>query len=44
MKAGVKKEEKKDIKSDGICLPKKVLHMMSPAFLEVAEHLPDDGK
>jgi len=33
-----------DIGSDGICLPKKRLRMLSPAFLAVAEHLPADWK
>lgn len=30
--------------SDAVCLPKELLHMMSPAFLELAELLPADGK
>ena len=42
-KAGVKKEEAEDIHSAGICLPRKLFCMMSPAFLEVAEHLPAYG-
>lgn len=42
--AGVKKEEGGDVGSDGICLPKEPLHTMSPACLDVAEHLPADGK
>lgn len=41
IKAGVKK---RDIQSDGICLPNTLFHVMSPAFLEVDEHLPDDRK
>jgi len=32
------------IPSDGICLPNKLLGVMIPAFLEVAEHLPAYGK
>lgn len=38
-------DEEESIKSDGICLPrKKLLHMMSPASLGIAEHLPASGK
>jgi len=33
-----------DIQSDGICLPKTPLCMVSPSFLVVAEHLPVNGK
>lgn len=29
---------------DGICLPKKPLHVMNNAFLGVAEHLDASGK
>ena len=43
-KAGVKKEEGEDVWSDGVCLPKKMLCVMIPAFLEVSEHLPGCGK
>lgn len=32
------KEEGVDFQSDGACLPKKLLCMMNPAFLEVVEH------
>lgn len=44
IKARGMKEEGMDFQRDGVCLPKKLLHVMSPAFLEVAEHLPGDGK
>lgn len=33
-----------NIHSDGACFPKKVLHVMGPAFLKVTEHLPAHGK
>jgi len=33
-----------NINSDGVCFAKKPLHVMGPAFLEVAEHLPAHGK
>lgn len=29
-----------NIRSDNICLPQKALHIRSPTFLEMAEHLP----
>lgn len=38
------KDEGEGIKSDGICLPKKLFDMMSPIFLEVGEHLPASRK
>lgn len=38
------KEEGQDAHSDSICLPKKSLHVISPAFLGVAEQLPAKGK
>ena len=41
-KTGVRKLEGKDVWS--VCLLKKSLHVMSRAILEMAEHLPDDGK
>lgn len=41
VKSGVKSGRGRDVWSDGICLP---LFVMSPAFLEVTEHLPADGK
>lgn len=44
IKAGVTKEEGQDVWTDVICLPKKLLHVTSPAFLEVAEHLSAEGK
>lgn len=34
----------RDVCSNGICLPNKWLHMVSHTFLEVAEHLPNNGK
>lgn len=40
----VKEEEGGDDESDGVCLPKKPLHVLSPAFLGVAEPLPAGGK
>lgn len=43
IKARVKKE-KGSVWSFGIFLPKEFLHVMSPALLEVAEHLPAVGK
>lgn len=33
-----------DVQGNGVSLPKKPLHAMSPAFLDMAEHLPADGK
>ena len=33
---------RRDVWSNGICLPKKLLGVMSPAFLEVGGHLPDN--
>lgn len=44
IQTGVKKEEGRGVWSDDICLPKKPLCMTSPAFLEVAEHLPAKGE
>lgn len=44
IKYGVNKEEGWDVWSNGVCIPKKPLRLMSPAFLEVAEHLPANGK
>ena len=44
IRARVKKEEGEDTHSDSVCLPKKSLRAMSPAFLGVAEQLPDNGK
>lgn len=38
------KEEGEDTHSDSVCLPKKSLRAMSPAFLGVAEQLPANGK
>lgn len=39
IKAGVQEYEGGSVGSDGICLPKKPLGMMNPAFLQVAEYL-----
>lgn len=36
--------EEGDILSDCVCLPNKLLCVMSPAFLEVAVHLTADEK
>lgn len=33
-----------DVQSDGICPPEIPLQVLSPAFLDVAENLPADGK
>jgi len=44
LKVGGKTEEGGEIQSDDICLSKKMLHMMRPTFLKVAEHLPANGK
>lgn len=33
-----------DVQSGGICLPKKPLLTMNPAFLQMAERLPGNGK
>lgn len=44
IKAVVKEQEGGDNGSDGVCLPKKSLHVLSPAFLGVAEPLPANGK
>ena len=38
------KEEWEDIWRDGVCLPKKPLHIMGLALQGVADHLPGDGK
>lgn len=35
---------KEDVRSDGIHLPKKLLSVMSPALLAVAEYQPAEGK
>lgn len=43
-KAGGKEEEGGDVQSDGVCLPKKPLRVMGPAFLGAAECLPANGK
>jgi len=43
IKGGVEKK-RVDIWSDGVCFPEQLLHVMIPAFLEVVEHLPDNGK
>ena len=43
-KAIEKMEEVVDVLSDCICLSKILLRIVSPSFLEVAEHLPTDGK
>lgn len=42
--SGVQMEKVSDVQSDGIYLSKKLLHVMSPAFLQVAEHLPAHEK
>ena len=39
IKVGVQKYEGGGIGSDGFCLPKKPLCVMSPAFLQVTEYL-----
>lgn len=39
IKVGVQKYEGGGIGSDGFCLPKKPLGVMSPAFLQVTEYL-----
>lgn len=44
IKTGGKKMEAGDIGNDGVCLLKKQLHVMSPAFLEMAEKLPANEK
>jgi len=44
IKEGRKKEDGEDVRSDVLCLPKQPLHVMGPAFLEMAKHLPADGK
>lgn len=38
------KEEEGYVQSDGICPPEIPLQVLSPAFLDVAENLPADGK
>lgn len=43
IKAGVKREKWENVQSDDICLPKKLLGVMSPDYLGVAEHLPAQG-
>jgi len=40
----MKRETGGNIWRDGICLPKKTLHMINPAFLRVVGHLPADGR
>lgn len=37
----IKAERKEYIHRDDICFLKKSLHLTRPAFLEMAEHLPD---
>ena len=44
IKVGVQKYEGGGIGSDGFCLPKKPLGVMSPAFLKAAQQLLDDEK
>lgn len=44
IKAEVEMGEVGDILSDCVCLPNKLLRVMSPAFLEVAVHLTADEK
>jgi len=39
-----KERRRKDVCGDDICLPEKMLHMLSAAVLAVAEHLLVDGK
>ena len=39
-----KKEVAERVQSDGVHLLKTLLHMLSPAFLEVAKYLAADGK
>lgn len=41
--SGIKKEEGKDVWSYGTSLPKKLLSLMRPVFLGVANHLPNNG-
>lgn len=43
VKVGVKREKGEEVQSDDICLPKKLLGVMSPDYLGVAEHLPAHG-
>jgi len=40
----MKKGKGRGIQNDENCLSKKPLSMMSPAFLDLAEHLPADVK
>jgi len=44
IKAVVKNEEGRDVRSGNTCLLKKPSHVMVSAFLGRAEHLPASGK